>query len=131
MQKVTTFLMFEGTAEAAIELYRSVFDDAEVVSLVRYGAGGPGAEGAVERADLRLGNLELMLFNSPGRHAFTFAPAVSLFVTCDDDAELERLVAGLGGRGEFLMARADYGFSRRFACLNERFGVSWQLKVPA
>ena len=55
---------------------------------------------------------------------------MSLFVDCQSDAEIERLAAALGEGGTVLMELADYGFSRRFTWLNDRFGVSWQLNLP-
>ena len=63
-------------------------------------------------------------------HDFTFTPSVSLFVTCEDEVELERLVADLGEDGKTLMPLDNYGFSQRFAWVVDRFGVSWQLNLP-
>jgi len=64
-------------------------------------------------------------------HEFTFTPAVSLFVQCEDEAELDRLHAALSEGGGELMPPGDYGFSRKFTWVNDRFGVSWQLNLPA
>ena len=100
-QKITTFLMFEGNAEEAMTFYLSLFDDAEVVSISRYGADGPGAEGSVQQATFSLAGQPFMCIDSPMKHGFTFTPAMSLFVQCADEAELDRLYAALaeGGRG--------------------------------
>ena len=111
-RKITTFLMFEGNAEDAMTFYISLFDDAEVIGISRYGAAGPGKEGSVQ-------------------HDFTFTPAVSLFVQCQDEAELDRLFAALAEQGAVLMPLGDYGFSPKFGWVNDRFGVSWQLNLPA
>ncbi|MBR7832181.1 VOC family protein [Actinospica durhamensis] len=129
-QKITTFLMFEGDAEAAMAFYVSLFDDAEVVAVSHYGADGPGVEGTVRQATFALAGQQFMCIDSPAPHAFTFTPAVSLFVQCADEAELERLYAALGEGGKELMAPGEYGFSRRFGWVQDRFGVSWQLNLP-
>ena len=129
-QKITTFLMFEGNAEEAMTFYRSLFADAEVVSISRYGADGPGAEGSVQQATFTLAGQPFMCIDSPVKHGFTFTPAISLFVQCTDEAELDRLYAALAERGAELMPLGDYGFSARFGWVNDRFGVSWQLNLP-
>ncbi|MEU5764496.1 VOC family protein [Streptomyces asoensis] len=129
--KITTFLMFEGNAEDAMTFYLSLFDDAEVVGLTRYGADGPGKEGTVQHATFSLAGQEFMCIDSPVQHEFTFTPAVSLFVQCEDEAELDRLYAALSEHGTTLMPLGDYGFSAKFGWVNDRFGVSWQLNLPA
>ncbi|MEU5275044.1 VOC family protein [Streptomyces asoensis] len=130
-RKITTFLMFEGNAEDAMTFYISLFDDAEVVGLTRYGADGPGKEGTVQHATFSLAGQEFMCIDSPVQHEFTFTPAVSLFVQCEDEAELDRLYAALSEHGTTLMPLGDYGFSAKFGWVNDRFGVSWQLNLPA
>ncbi|MFG2279587.1 VOC family protein [Streptomyces asoensis] len=130
-RKITTFLMFEGNAEDAMTFYISLFDDAEVVGLTRYGADGPGKEGTVQHATFSLAGQEFMCIDSPVQHEFTFTPAVSLFVQCEDEAELDRLYAALSEHGTTLMPLGEYGFSAKFGWVNDRFGVSWQLNLPA
>ena len=129
-QKITTFLMFEGNAEEAMTFYLSLFDDAEVVRINRWGADGPGAEGSVQQATFTLAGQPFMCIDSPMKHGFTFTPAMSLFVQCADEAELDRLYAALGEKGAELMPLGNYGFSRKFGWVNDRFGVSWQLNLP-
>lgn len=130
-QKITTFLMFEGKAEQAMTFYLSLFDGAEVVSITRYGPEGPGAEGSVVQATFTLAGQQYMVSDSYVSHAFTFTPSVSLFVTCADEAEIDRLYAALSEGGGELMPLGDYGFSKKFGWINDRFGVSWQLNLPA
>lgn len=130
MTEIRPFLMFEGRAEEALTFYVSLFPDAEVLEMVRYGAGQPGPEGSVLKARFRLAGQEVMCTDSLVKHAFGFTPALSLFVDCADEAELERLAAALGDGGAVLMPLGDYGFSRRFTWINDRFGVSWQLNLP-
>jgi predicted 3-demethylubiquinone-9 3-methyltransferase (glyoxalase superfamily) len=64
------------------------------------------------------------------KHAFTFTPAFSFFVDCESEEELKRLYAALSADGATLMPLGNYGFSRQFAWVNDRFGVSWQLNLP-
>jgi predicted 3-demethylubiquinone-9 3-methyltransferase (glyoxalase superfamily) len=126
---VTPFLMFQGDAEAALELYLAAFPEAVQLSIERWGPGEPGPEDGFKRANIRIAGQTVILFESPVKHAFGFTPAASLFVECESEAELEALAARLGEGGEFLMPVGDYGFSRRFGWLNDRFGVSWQLNL--
>ena len=130
-QKITTFLMFEGNAEEAMTFYLSLFADAEVVNISRYGAEGPGAEGSVQQATFTLAGQPFMCIDSPMKHGFTFTPAISLFVQCADEAELDQLYAALAKGGAELMPLGNYGFSPKFGWVNDRFGVSWQLNLPA
>lgn len=128
-KEINPFLMFANGAEAAMNFYASLFSGATVETLVRYGAEGPGTEGSVKQATLLFLGRKLEFFDSPVRHAFTFTPAISFAVTCDDAAEVDRLFAGLSEGGQVLMALDAYPFARRFGWVNDRFGVSWQLRV--
>ncbi|MEW2494794.1 VOC family protein [Streptomyces nodosus] len=130
-QKVTAFLMFEGNAEEAMTFYVSLFDDAEVVSMTRFGAEGPGKEGSVQHATFSLAGQQLMCIDSPLKHDFTFTPAISLFVQCENEAEIDRLYTALVEDGTELMPLGNYGFSTKFGWINDRFGVSWQLNLSA
>jgi predicted 3-demethylubiquinone-9 3-methyltransferase (glyoxalase superfamily) len=131
VDKVTPFLMFQGDANAAIALYRELFAGAEVRHLEHYGPKEPGPEGQVRRATLVLAGQELMLFDSPPVHDFTFTPSISMFVDCADELEIERLFTGLSEGGTVRMPLNNYGFSLRFGWVDDRFGVSWQLNLPA
>ena len=129
-QKITTFLMFEGNAEEAMTFYTSLFDDAEIVSITRYGADGPGAEGSVQHATFSLAGEQIMCIDSPVKHGFTFTPSFSLFVECESEAELDAAFGQLSAGGAVLMPPGGYGFSTKFTWVNDRFGVSWQLNLP-
>jgi predicted 3-demethylubiquinone-9 3-methyltransferase (glyoxalase superfamily) len=128
-QKITTFLMFEGVAEEAMNCYVSLFDDAEVLAITRYGPDEAGAEGSVMHATFRLADQEYMAIDSSVQHAFTFTPSMSLYVQCETEAEIERLFAALSEKGETLMPLDSYGFSTKFGWVSDRFGVSWQLNL--
>lgn len=128
--RVTPFLMFEGRAEEAMRFYVSLLPDSRVVSIERYGAGQPGKEGSVFRAEFVLSGQAVQCIDSPVHHAFTFTPAMSFFVDCAGEAELDGLFTKLSEGGGVLMPPSDYGFSRKFAWVADRFGVSWQLNLP-
>lgn len=130
MATATPFLMFEGRAEEALTFYCATVPHSRIVDLQRYGTEGPGKEGSVSMARAVIADLEVMATDSPVHHAFTFTPSLSLFVDCTSEAEQERLVATLGDGGGTLMPLDNYGFSRRFAWVNDRFGVSWQINLP-
>jgi len=130
MQKIKTFLMFEGSCEQAMNFYISLFEDAAVTSIRRYGPEGPGAEGSVMQATFTLAGQTFMCIDSPVKHKFTFTPAMSLYVDCADEAELDDLFAKLSEGGQALMPLGQYGFSQKFGWLSDRFGVSWQLNLP-
>jgi predicted 3-demethylubiquinone-9 3-methyltransferase (glyoxalase superfamily) len=84
----------------------------------------------VKRADFTLAGHDMICIDSPVKHAFTFTPSVSIFIDCDDEAELERAYQALSTGGRALMPLGNYGFSKKFGWVNDRFGVSWQLNLP-
>lgn len=127
--QVTTFLMFEGRAEEAMRLYAEVFDDAQIEELEHYQGGESGAEGTIKRATLRLGGQTLRFLDSAVAHPFGFTPAISLFVDCQSETQIDDLFARLSEDGTVLMSLDAYPFSRRFGWLTDRFGVSWQLNL--
>lgn len=130
MKSVLPFLMFQGRAVEALDFYVALFGgDAEVEEVFHWGAGGPGVEGTVQRARLRLKDQRVICLDSPVTHAFDFTPSFSFFVECADEAEFDRLAAGLLDGGTALMPPGAYGFSRKFAWVNDRFGVSWQVNL--
>ena len=129
-QKTTTFLMFQdGRAEEAMNFYLSLFDNAEVVSITRFGSEGPGAEGSVMHAIFTLAGQQYMCSDSPVQHGFDFTPSISLWVDCADEAEIDRLFAVLSEKGKVMMPLGEYGWSRKFGWVGDRFGISWQLNL--
>jgi predicted 3-demethylubiquinone-9 3-methyltransferase (glyoxalase superfamily) len=126
---VSTFLMFEGAAEEAMNFYVGLFKGT-VTRVERYGANEPRPEGTLKLAAFTLTGHNLLCLNSPVKHAFTFTPATSLFVDCESEAELDHAFKELSSSGEVLMPLDNYGFSRKFGWLNDRYGVSWQLNLP-
>jgi len=129
-QKIHSFLMFEGNAEEAINTYTSLFDESEIINITRYEANQGGKEGSVMHAMFSIKGQEFMAIDSNVQHAFTFTPAISLFVTCDSEEEVEQAFEMLSQDGEVLMPLGAYPFSAKFGWINDRFGVSWQLSLP-
>lgn len=125
--EVVPFLMFEGKAEEAMRFYVSLFDDARIDEITRYGPGEEGPEGSVQQARFSLDGQALRCFDSPISHAFTFTPSISLFVTVDSEEKVEALFEKLSEGGQVLMPLDNYPFSQKFAWVADRFGVSWQV----
>ena len=100
-QTVTPFLMFEGVAEEAMTFYVLLFNG-EVVSVTRYGPGEPGVEGSIKRADFTLAGQHVICIDSAVKHGFTFTPAMSLFVECATETELDQVFVELSANGKDL-----------------------------
>jgi predicted 3-demethylubiquinone-9 3-methyltransferase (glyoxalase superfamily) len=130
MTDATPFLMFEGRAEEALDFYIATVPESRIEHIDRYGAGEPGPEGSVRMARAVVAGLPILASDSFVQHAFTFTPSISFMLTCKDEDEVERLAAALGEGGGVLMPVGNYGFSRKFAWVNDRFGVSWQVNLP-
>lgn len=124
------FLTFQGGAAGpALDFYESVFDDFDLLDIVRYGPDGPGPNGTVMTARFRMAGSDFSCADSPIDHAWGFTPAVSMWVDCSSENELEYLFGRLSENGEVFMPAGDYGFSTRFAWVGDQFGVTWQLNV--
>ncbi len=128
-ETIRPFLMFEGRAEEAMNRYVRIFPGSEILDVARYGPDGPGAPGSIMKATFRIGSQIVMCTDSFVKHAFTFTPAISLFVDCGSEGDLRRFSAALAEGGDVLMPLAHYGFSRLFTWVRDRFGVSWQLNL--
>jgi len=128
--KIHPFLMFEGSAEEAMTMYTSLFEDSEIINMLHYGADESGVEGSVLHATFSVKGQEFMASDSNVKHNFTFTPSISIFVTCDSEEEIEVAYAKLSQGGEILMPLAAYSFSAKFGWVNDKFGVSWQLSLP-
>ena len=122
--------MFQGgVAQTALDLYFAAFPDSRMVRVERYAEGQAGQAGTIKVGVFTLCGREFMCSDSPVPHGFSFTPANSTFVDFDSMAELERVCAVLSEGGQVLMPLDNYGFSKRFGWLNDRFGVSWQLNL--
>jgi predicted 3-demethylubiquinone-9 3-methyltransferase (glyoxalase superfamily) len=89
MQKITPFLWFNDQAEEAMKFYTSIFKNSKPGSITRYGEAGPGAKGSVMSATFQIEGQEFMALN--GGPQFTFSPAISFFVNCETQKEVDEL----------------------------------------
>ena len=129
-QELYTFLTFQkNDAEEAMNFYISLFENSRIITLNRWGKEGPGTEGAIMHATFELNGKKFMCSDSPPVHNWDFTPAVSIYVECKNEEELERLYAKLSENGQVAMPLDNYGFSRKFGWVIDRFGVSWQLNL--
>ena len=117
MLKITPFLWFNDQAEEAIHFYTSIFKNSKVGNITRYGADGPGSPGKVMTAAFQLEGQEIMALN--GGPEFHFTEAISFFVTCETQAEVDELWQKLSAGGE----------EEPCGWLKDKYGLSWQI-VP-
>jgi predicted 3-demethylubiquinone-9 3-methyltransferase (glyoxalase superfamily) len=117
MQKITPFLWFNDQAEEAMNFYVSIFKNAKAGRVTRYGEGAPG-KGKVMSVTFELEGQEFMALNG-GPH-FSFTPAISLFVNCDTQAEVDELWDKL----------SEGGSKEKCGWLKDKYGLSWQI-IPS
>jgi len=117
MQKITPFLWFDGTAEEAVNFYASVFPQAKVGKISRYGEAGPFPKGTVMTAEVELFGQSFIALNG-GPH-YRFTPAVSFHIDCETQTEVDHYWSKLAESGE----------EQRCGWLVDKYGVSWQV-VP-
>jgi predicted 3-demethylubiquinone-9 3-methyltransferase (glyoxalase superfamily) len=115
MQKITPFLWFDGKAEEAMTFYVSVFKNSKVGRVMRYGSAGPGPKGKVMSVTFQLEGQEFFALNG-GPH-FTFTPAISFFVNCETQQEVDELWEKLSAGGE----------KQKCGWLKDKYGLSWQI----
>lgn len=118
MQKITPFLWFNGQAEEAMNFYTSIFKNSKAINVSRYGEGGPGQKGSVMSATFQLEGQTFMALN--GGPQFTFTPAISLFVNCETQEEVDELWRKLSAGGS----------EERCGWLRDKYGLSWQI-IPS
>lgn len=118
MQKITPFLWFNDNAEEAINFYTSVFKDAKILNISRYGDAGPGPKGTVMTATIELEGQKFMVLN--GGPMFQFTEAISFFVNCKTQDEVNYFWDKL---------TADGGQPSQCGWLKDKYGLSWQI-VP-
>jgi predicted 3-demethylubiquinone-9 3-methyltransferase (glyoxalase superfamily) len=117
-----------GKAEEAMDLYVSAFVDSAVLEVERFGSEDDGERG-IKYARFQVAGRELVAMDSAGPHRFSFTPAISLVVECDREDELDAAWARLSDGATVLMPLQAYDFSPKFGWLQDRFGVTWQLRL--
>src|SRR5882757_1225242 len=116
MQKITTFLWFDNNAEEAMNFYISLFKDSKILSVTRNGEGRPGPKGSVLVGTFQLEGQEFMVLN--GGPMFKFTEAISLYVSCETQQEVDDLWTKLTAGG---------GAPSQCGWLKDKFGLSWQI----
>jgi len=115
MQKITPFLWFDNNAEEAANFYTSIFKHSKLGNIARYGEAGPGPKGSVMSVTFQIEGQDFIALN--GGPQFKFTPAISFFVDCPSQDEVDDLWEKLSAGG-----RKD-----RCGWLQDKFGVSWQI----
>ena len=115
MQKITPFLWFDNNAEEATNFYTSIFKNSKIGQVRRYGEAGPGPKGSVMTATFQIEGQEFMALN--GGPAFKFSPAISFFVNCETQEEVDQFWEKLSAGGETMQC----------GWLKDKFGVTWQI----
>jgi len=115
LPRITPFLWFDDKAEEAANFYVSVFKNSKIGSIVRYSDAGPGPKGSVMTVSFELEGQPFIALN--GGPLYTFSPAISFFVDCKTQQEVDELWDKLtAGGGE-----VECGW------LRDKYGVSWQI----
>lgn len=133
IQKITPHLWFDDQAEEAANDYVSIFKNSTIGSVTHYGeevaevSGKP--KGTVMTLSFQIEGQEFVALN--GGPQFKFTPAISFFVNCETEEEIDQVWGKLIEGGEILMPLQKYPFSEKFGWLNDKFGVSWQLNLAS
>ena len=118
MKKITPFLWFNDQAEEAMNFYISIFKNSKVVNVSRFGEAGPGPKGTVMTATFQINGQEITALN--GGPQFSFTEAISFYVDCETQEEVDELWGKLSEGGE----KGQCGW------LKDKYGLSWQI-VPS
>ncbi len=134
MQKTMTFLMFvgdkAGKAEEAIKFYTSLFENSRVDKIVKREKDEHGEKkGTVYSATFTIQGQQYMAMDSSIGHPFNFTPAMSIFVHCSSENEIDQLYKKFMDGGQALMELGNHGFSKKFAWVSDKYGVSWQFNL--
>ena len=118
VQKISPFLWFDNNAEEAVKFYTSIFGNSKIGKVMRNGDNGPGPKGSVLVMDFELEGQRFNALN--GGPMYKFTEAISFFVLCEDQKEVDRLWSKL---------TADGGNEVQCGWLKDKYGLSWQI-VP-
>jgi predicted 3-demethylubiquinone-9 3-methyltransferase (glyoxalase superfamily) len=118
MNKITPWLWFDGQAEQAAHFYTSIFKNSRMGDVSRFGEGGPMPAGSVMTAQFEIDGQAFVALNGGPAHKFT--EAVSFYVDCESQEEVDELWEKLAAGG---------GEPGQCGWLKDKYGVSWQI-VP-
>ena len=118
MQKITPFLWFDNQAEQAAKFYTSIFKNSKITSLHNLGNDSPGPTKNVTIVTFQIEGQNFMAIN--GGPLFKFSSAISLYVECQTQAEIDNLWEKLSEGGE----------KQQCGWLIDKYGITWQI-VPA
>jgi len=122
-QKITPLLMFNGNAEEAMKFYTSIFDNAEIQSVFHK------EDGMVMHATFTLNGQTMMAIDNGNENDIPITSAISLFITCETEQEIDSVFKKLAEDGKILMDLAPTSFSVKYAWVEDQYGVSWQLNL--
>ena len=128
-QMIRSLTFQDNNAENAMNFYVGLFDNSEILSVQRWGKDGPVEEGRIMQATFELDGNLFMCSDSPPVHDWDFTPAVSHYIECENENELETLFSKLSENGKVTMPLNNYGFSQKFGWVIDQFGISWQLNL--
>lgn len=131
MQKITPFLWFDSNAEEAANFYTSIFNDSKVLAVTRYDEAGAKVSGqkagSAMTVEFKLEGQNFTALNG-GPH-FKLNQSISFFVYCESEAKIENIYKKLSDGGFVMMPLDKYDWSPKYAWVQDKFGLSWQLDV--
>lgn len=141
-QKLSIFLTFHGNAEEAMNFYTSVFENSEIVHVIRARAEDAGwTEGTLQYGIFKIAGQQVICMNTPPPgsrpyntapwHEFRFNPAITIYVERDSKEDFDKLYEALTESGEIYLPAQSYGFSPKFAWVNDRYGISWRINLSS
>ena len=131
MQKITPFLWFDNNAEDAVALYTSLFDNSNIINITRYNEESAKASGQKPGTVMTIAfNLEGLSFTAlNGGPHFKLNPSISFFVYCESENKIDLLYKKLSHGGFIMMPLDNYDWTPKYAWVQDKFGLSWQLDV--
>ena len=138
--KTTTFLTFVGEqcgkAHEAISFYTTLFPNSEIKNIINYDEGeAGGTPELIKHGTFSLNGVDYMVSESNFSHAWSFSPAVSIYVDSKSESELQTLFDALSSNGGQIMVpfdsyeTGDYGFGEKYGWCADKYGVNWQFNL--